>query len=225
MRLTTLTSEEKRKKQYEKQIERAKAAKARQIERQREKMNNPEYQAEQREKQRQQQIRARERMLEKQQSAEYKEKQKQKAIEQAERAKAKQSAKPAPKKKASKGLKGRAPTAEEKRIMDALCQLPCVACLRHGQETNLISFHHIDGRTKPLAHAKGIPLCAHHHDTPADKLVIEKYPYLVPVHARGTVGGKAQFNKHNGTELELLKMAYSLAGIEMPEGLLLPLNS
>lgn len=50
-------------------------------------------------------------------------------------------------KKATRGLKGRTPTADEKRVMTALARLSCVACALHGEDQPLISLHHIDGRT------------------------------------------------------------------------------
>jgi hypothetical protein len=121
--------------------------------------------------------------------------------------------------KSSRGLKGRTPTAEEKRIMDALCKLPCIACHLQGRENPVISYHHIDGRTKALAHGRGLPLCAPHHDTPAPKEVIEQYPDLIPVHARGTIGGKRAWEAIHGTQESLVLKAYELAGIAVPVGL------
>jgi hypothetical protein len=65
---------------------------------------------------------------------------------QIERQKAKAVAKKPTKKIASKGLRGRTPTAEEKRIMDAIGRLPCIACWLHGRENPVISLHHVFGR-------------------------------------------------------------------------------
>lgn len=52
----------------------------------------------------------------------------------------------------SRGLKGRTPTAEERRIADALGALPCIACYMHGVINTEISLHHIEGRTAPDCH-------------------------------------------------------------------------
>ncbi|EAM2773464.1 recombinase, partial [Salmonella enterica] len=49
----------------------------------------------------------------------------------------------------SRGLKGRTPTAEERRIANALGALPCIACYMHGVISEEVSLHHISGRTAP----------------------------------------------------------------------------
>ena len=59
----------------------------------------------------------------------------------------------------SRGLKGRTPTAEERRIANALGALPCIACYMHGVISNEVSLHHIAGRTAPGCHKKQLPLC------------------------------------------------------------------
>ncbi|WP_423241525.1 Ref family recombination enhancement nuclease [Pantoea agglomerans] len=112
-----------------------------------------------------------------------------------------------------RGLKGRTPTAAERVVMDALGKLPCIACLQHGKESPLISLHHIEGRTKPGAHLLQLPLCNPHHQHAAPAMIRAEFPWLVPVHADGITGGKAEFSRHNGTEQELMIKAYALAGI------------
>ena len=114
----------------------------------------------------------------------------------------------------SRGSKGRTPTAAERRVMDALGKLPCIACLMNGKETHLISLHHIDGRTKPDAHKLVLPLCVYHHQHAAPEDVRAEYPWLVPVHACGNVGGPAEFAALNGTEYDLLRESYARAGID-----------
>jgi hypothetical protein len=114
----------------------------------------------------------------------------------------------------SRGSKGRTPTAAERRVMDALGKLPCIACLKNGKETVEISLHHIDGRTKPDAHKLVLPLCKWHHQHAAPDEWRAEYSWLVPVHACGTVGGRAEFEAANGTEYELLRESYTRAGIE-----------
>ncbi len=185
----------------QKQIETAKAAQKRARDKAIAKMNDPIEQEKRREKQRAAAQRAYERAKEKARIA-----------------------KPKPRKVKpikSKGLKGRAPSAEEKRVMDLIGTLPCIACAQHGRHSPVISLHHTDGRTKPLAHMRVLPLCAHHHDTPADKAVIAQYPDLIPIHARGIVGGRAQWNAHNGLESQLLKVCFERLAIEWPDGFFL----
>ncbi|EMD1213040.1 hypothetical protein VQD75_004053 [Vibrio alginolyticus] len=215
------TIEEKRKKAREAQ----KAARDRAIARQLAKQKDPEFKEKQRKKALATAKRQQDRAIAKAKSPEYQAQIAKKREEARERARTKatsrsikpvQSKKPA---KASRGLKGRTPTAEEKRIMDAICKLPCIACYLQGRENPVISYHHIDGRTKELAHARGLPLCAHHHDTPADRAVIEQYPDLIPVHARGTVGGKRAWEAIHGTQQSLVLRCYEMAGISVPVGL------
>lgn len=94
----------------------------------------------------------------------------------------------------SRGMKGRAPTTEEQRFMDAVGSLPCIACMKDGRHETVISLHHIDGRTKPGAHLMVLPLCGPHHQQDDSDLL--KRP---SVHGR-----KATFTARYGTELELL---------------------
>lgn len=118
------------------------------------------------------------------------------------------------KKKGGPGLLGdRSPTADERRVMDAIGKLPCIACWVHGKESPVISLHHTDGRTKPGAHKKVLPLCDCHHQHAAPAEMRDKYPWLVPVHADGRIGGKAQFERQNGTIENLLNEVYRLAGL------------
>ena len=176
--------------QIEKRRQQAKAARQRAIAKQRAKMADPAW----REKQYQKQRAAAQRRMERMQSANQKP--------------------PAPRKPIkSRGLKGRTPTAEERRIANALGSLPCIACYMHGVITTEVSLHHIEGRTAPGCHKKQIPLCLWHHQHAAPIDVRQIYPWLVPVHADGTVGGKAAFSTLNKPELVLLADAYTLAGL------------
>ncbi|EIC1500281.1 Ref family protein [Escherichia coli] len=113
----------------------------------------------------------------------------------------------------SRGLKGRTPTAEERTIANALGTLPCIACYMHGVISEVVSLHHISGRTAPGCHKKQLPLCRWHHQHAAPAEVREKYPWLVPVHADGVVGGKKEFTLLNKSEMELLAYAYEMANI------------
>lgn len=60
-------------------------------------------------------------------------------------------------------MKGRNPSAAEKRFHDQLASLGCIACRIDGNHNPTVSIHHIDGRTKPGAHMRVLPLCAGHH--------------------------------------------------------------
>lgn len=118
----------------------------------------------------------------------------------------------------SKGLKGRARTAEEKRLEALLARIGCICCKNKGWYTeamnnqegqHFISMHHVDGRTKPWSHAKQLPLCQYHHDTPAPSHAPEE---LFPLH--GT--GRKLWEKVNGSQAELLQQVYDMVGETQP---------
>jgi hypothetical protein len=94
----------------------------------------------------------------------------------------------------SRGMPGRTPTATERRFMNDVASIGCIACLKDGRINPWISLHHIDGRTKPLAHMLVLPLCAGHHQdgTGTDTSLIAVHPY------------KARFEARYGTQIELL---------------------
>jgi len=62
-------------------------------------------------------------------------------------------------------MKGRTPTADEKRWMSKVRSLGCLACHNMGIETpeEYTLIHHVEGKTKPGAHFKVLPLCDGHH--------------------------------------------------------------
>jgi hypothetical protein len=60
-------------------------------------------------------------------------------------------------------VKGRTPTKEERELWDRIAAYGCVACRKDGWHNPVVSIHHIDGRTKPGAHRRVLPLCAGHH--------------------------------------------------------------
>lgn len=118
----------------------------------------------------------------------------------------------------NRGLKGRAKTAEEKRLEALLARIGCICCKNKGWYTeamnsqegqHFISMHHVDGRTKPWSHAKQLPLCQYHHDTPPPQNAPE---HLFPLH--GT--GRKLWEKVNGTQTELLEQVYRLVGESPP---------
>lgn len=97
----------------------------------------------------------------------------------------------------SKGMKGRTPTAEESRFMDAMAALGCLACKKDGIANSHVSLHHIDGRTKPGAHLLVLSLCPEHHQQddsdPTGRISIH--------------GSRKKFEARYGTERELLAEA------------------
>lgn len=210
---------EKRKKQAERladpayraaQAEKERAAQERRIAKVKAQQADPEHQRKQAEKRRA----AQERSIEKK---------RQKALEPKADQPAKV-AKPKPvrqvaKSTSSRGMKGRTPTADERRVMDAIGALPCVCCYMRGRTNHEISLHHTDGRVKPDAHKKVLPLCAAHHDTPAEPAVRAKYPDLIPFHAKGSVGGPGAWRAEFGQPSEVLAYCYELAGIAPQFGL------
>lgn len=206
------------------QAAREKQARAQQRQREKHaaKLADPEFRQQQYAKQKASNSRMLARQIEKCNSPNWIAEQKAKAVKRAvsvsERLKDKKPAPVAAKRQtrasaSGRGLKGRTPTAAERVVMDALGKLPCIACMQHGKESLLISLHHIEGRTKPGAHLLQLPLCDPHHQHAAPAKIRAEFPWLVPVHADGITGGKAEFSRHNGTEQELMIKAYALAGI------------
>jgi len=106
----------------------------------------------------------------------------------------------------SRGMKGRTPTALERRFMDAVAGLGCIACLKDGHVNPWISLHHIAGRTAVNAHMYVLPLCANHHqhdDTdPAGRIGVHPH--------------KARFESMYGTQMELLAECVAMIGWNSP---------
>ena len=83
------------------------------------------------------------------------------------------------------------PNKADKQWFDSICELGCVVCRNEFEVFSPACPHHIDGRTKPGAHRKTIPLCSAHHQTGG---------YGVAIHA-----GKAEWEKMYGNQYDLLK--------------------
>lgn len=195
----------------DKRREQQRAAQERARQRHQEKMADPLWQAQRRQKQ----AETRERQLAKLRDpaaiAARREKQAQRQADKRERD---QLAIRTPKRRAStRGLKGRTPTAEEQRYMDAIGQLPCICCHLSGRYNPVISLHHTDGRTKPGAHKRQLPLCQWHHDVPAEPEQRARYPDLIPIHAKGAFGGKAAWEAYFGSQDDVLARVYVMAGL------------
>lgn len=112
----------------------------------------------------------------------------------------------------SRGMKGRAPNASEKRFHDLLASVVgCIACRQEGMYTDYVSIHHIDGRTKPDAHWLVLPLCGPHHQDMGISGVIPVHPY------------KTRFEAAYGKQTVLLKRAIQIlldGGFMVPEAAL-----
>jgi len=96
-------------------------------------------------------------------------------------------------------MKGRNPTAEESRHMARVNQIGCIACLNMGIETppEYTLIHHTDGKTKPGAHFKVLPLCDGHHSR------YEK---------TGFHNNPTRWEQEHGTEQELLDQVAEILG-------------
>ena len=95
-------------------------------------------------------------------------------------------------------MKGRAPTAEEKEWMGAICDLGCIVCLLELDTWTECCPHHIDGKTKPGAHLKTIGLCGRHHQVSG------------PGYKSRHGDGKYQFGERHGKEEYLLSKTKGL---------------
>lgn len=119
----------------------------------------------------------------------------------------------APKRKKAAGMKGRAPTAEQKRFWDAMASIGCIASLKDGIADPMVSIHHIDGRTKPDSHWLVLPLSAGNHQDGTGA------PGRIAVHPF-----KARFEARYGTQRELLRECIQIllrGGVDVPDGALL----
>jgi hypothetical protein len=98
-------------------------------------------------------------------------------------------------------MKGTNPTKTDKQLWDALAQLGCIACRKHGIHNPHVSIHHIDGRTKPGAHKRVLPLCAgHHQDGTGGHWMTAVHPW------------KARFENIYGKQADLLAECMDLIG-------------
>lgn len=96
-------------------------------------------------------------------------------------------------------MKGKNPSAAEKRFHTALARLGCIACRLDGRLNPIVSIHHIDGRTRPGAHLRVLPLCAGHHQDGTG------IPGLIAVHP-----WKRRFEDRYGSQDELLQRCHDL---------------
>ena len=91
-------------------------------------------------------------------------------------------------------MKGRTPNSVEKEWLNKITELGCIVCLEFEDTYSPACPHHMDGKTKPEAHMRTIPLCGLHHQGGEDNaLYTSRHPY------------KARFEQRYGTEEELLE--------------------
>ena len=83
--------------------------------------------------------------------------------------------------------------------MNSIVQLGCIVCRVHYDCYSPAEVHHIDGKTKPDAHLKTIPLCFRHHREGVNgKLYVSRHPF------------KHDFEERYGTEESLLQKVKEL---------------
>ena len=203
--------DKKRQQQWEKRRLQQQQSQMRQQEKQRAKLSDPAHQQQLREKQQAAQQRQFERQQEKQRKPEYRQ-------EQYEKQRIQLNKKAAPKPIKSRGLKGRNHTVAEKTLANKVAEIGCICCLNKGWTSSsqnqqagqqFVSLHHIDGRSKAWAHAKVLPLCHFHHQTPPPNNAPEE---LFPIHGNA----KTVWEKINGTQAQLLEQVYKMIGEAQP---------
>jgi len=83
--------------------------------------------------------------------------------------------------------------------MNSIVQLGCIVCRVHYDCDSPAEVHHIDGKTKPDAHLKTIPLCfRHHREGVNSEFYVSRHPF------------KHEFEERYGTEESLLQKVKEL---------------
>ena len=98
-------------------------------------------------------------------------------------------------------MKGNTRTKADIEFQDKVAQIGCIVCLNNGIENHEVSIHHIDGRTKPGAHRKVLPLCYPHHQG-VDNQNPKRWFTLH--------GNKAEFERNYGNQYDLLEQCMEL---------------
>lgn len=97
-------------------------------------------------------------------------------------------------------MQGRTPNKQEREWLSLVAQIPCVVCLSRLNVESPAEIHHTDGKTKPNAHLKILPLCAkHHRHADPDHQWVSRHG-----------DGKAAFEAAYGPENALLSMTGEL---------------
>lgn len=78
--------------------------------------------------------------------------------------------------------------------MVKVAEMDCVVCWHHFGTSTQATIHHCNGKTKPGAHMRVLPLCAAHHQVscPTGEWSTR--------HGPGRSAGKAAFEEAYGTE-------------------------
>ena len=97
-------------------------------------------------------------------------------------------------------MRMRTPNGSELIRFDRLREMGCIVCLLQGNGVTPPQIHHIDGKTKPGAHLKTIPLCHSHHQRGGGVDPIARHPY------------KARFEAAYGSENYLLEQTNERLG-------------
>ena len=92
-------------------------------------------------------------------------------------------------------MKGASRSKADIEFQDRIASIGCIVCRNQGIENDMVSIHHIEGRTKKSAHRKVLPLCYQHHQGVDNS----KPKRWFTLH-----GNKAEFEREYGTQYELL---------------------
>jgi rubredoxin len=91
-------------------------------------------------------------------------------------------------------MQGRTPNKKEKQWMDSISNFGCIVCKLFYQCDSPAEIHHIDGKTKPEAHLKTLPLCyKHHREGVNNELYVSRHPF------------KKEFENRYGNQYHLLE--------------------
>ena len=217
-------------KKAERALQKAKEAQKRAIDKQIAKQSCPIYREKQLDKQRQQQQKQREKQLLKQKQGPTPEQLEKKLASQKkaqEKAQVKVKLKPRNTKTTKPlkltGIKGKTRNKVELDFHDQIAAIGCICCYNQGLTDfddsvagqQYVSVHHVYGRTGKYSHFYCLPLCQWHHDVPLPKEMQLLYPSVVPIHAKGSVGGKTAWELINGTQDELIKQVWSMVGFDL----------
>ena len=100
-------------------------------------------------------------------------------------------------------MRGRKPTPAEKRWMNEIVEIGCIACRVMGWEETPAEVHHIEGKTKEQCHFLTLPLCPPHHRYGLDSPdIVSRHPH------------KRKFEQTYGTETELRERVCNLVGYD-----------
>ena len=91
------------------------------------------------------------------------------------------------------------PTKADKLFWDRLIdEVGCIACWIEGISNHYATIHHIDGRAKPGAHRRVLPLCGPHHQTGGEGVAIHPF--------------KTRWEAKYGNQYDLLAQVRKLIG-------------